>query len=233
MGIYNIAGIKVSMSPRYETLIQQSEPYKTHEKHFDFEIQISDKHIYALQKENPHLSAADCEYILAGGIFYRRCVAYNSFLLHASAIMVDGKAYVFSAPSGTGKSTHTALWLKTFPSATYINDDKPLLQYRNGIMYACGTPFSGKTNLNRNSAAPVEAVCILSRAKETYVQRISAGEALHPLLEQTIRDGFEMACLLSLLEKLVTDVPIYKVFCTLESDAALKVWQGIHNREDD
>ena len=79
-----------------------------------------------------------------GEAFYARLLQYDGMLLHASCVEKDGKAYLFSAKSGTGKSTHTHLWLRAFPDSRIINDDKPAVRRMDGTFYACGTPFSGK-----------------------------------------------------------------------------------------
>ena len=66
---------------------------------------------------------------------------YGAFLMHAAVVEVDGIAYVFTAPSGTGKSTHVQLWLDHFgPRARVLNGDKPLFRFEGNTLYACGTP---------------------------------------------------------------------------------------------
>ena len=84
-------------------------------------------------------------------------------LLHGSVMAFEGKAYLFTAPSGTGKSTHCRLWLSEIPGAYVLNGDKPLLRVEADQVFACGTPWQGKENYGRNEILPLEAICILAR----------------------------------------------------------------------
>ncbi|WP_455057428.1 hypothetical protein [Jutongia sp.] len=81
---------------------------------------------------------------------------HDTLLFHGSVIAVDGKAYLFTAKSGTGKSTHTRLWREYFGErAVMINDDKPLLKITQDGVYAYGTPWNGKHRLSTNISAPL------------------------------------------------------------------------------
>ena len=117
-----------------------------------------------LRKQYPHLSIEECEYSCAGAEFYMKLLKHQGFMIHASAVEKEGKAYLFSAPSGTGKSTHAQLWRQTFKGEPIriINDDKPAVCLQNGVFYACGTPFSGKTDKNENRKAPIQGLCIFA-----------------------------------------------------------------------
>lgn len=123
------------------------EEYRVDEQKSDIQLSINEAFCRVKQQENPHLTLEQCEYIFAGSEFYRKLINLGGFMLHASAIVVDNKAYLFSAPSGTGKSTHTKLWQECFgDKAIIINDDKPAIRIEEGKCFAYGTPFSGKTD---------------------------------------------------------------------------------------
>ncbi len=108
--------------------------------------------------------------------------------LHSSAVVVDGYAYLFSADSGTGKSTHTGLWLEHFKEKAFIiNDDKPVLRLENGQWFVYGTPWSGKTDLNINVKAKLGAIVFLERAKENHITPIEVKEAIPLFFNQTVR----------------------------------------------
>lgn len=221
MPIYKIAGINVLMNPKHKTLKTQSEPYICDEENIDFEISILDEFLSARQKENPHLTLNDCEYIYYGAAFYEKCLDYNCFMLHSSAVAKGGNAYLFSAASGTGKSTHTSLWLKNFDDAFIINDDKPAIKLENGKFYVYGTPFSGKTDLNKNVAVPLKAICILERGEENRIERIRAADSVLPILNQTLRPENKMADLMSFVTKLLEKTNVYKLYCNISDEAAL------------
>ena len=103
------------------------------------------------------LSAEDNYYLNSGFLFYLQLLRHNGMMLHASAVVVDGYAYLFSGPCGIGKSTHTALYKDAFPEAVIINDDKPALRCMDGVWYAFGTPWCGKDGINVNMSAPLAA----------------------------------------------------------------------------
>ncbi len=227
MPIYNIGGIRVAMSPRYPKLCRKSASYLSEDKDADMNVQLSSEEWAAARARYAYLSEEDLEYILTGKKFYRRAVSYGGIMLHASAIAKGEKAYLFSASSGTGKSTHTALWQNTFSDVTYINDDKPLLVRRNGQFLCCGTPFSGKTDLQQNVMVPCGAICVLKRSEVTRVERLSPSDAVYHILDQTLRGIQHAEELMELCASLVETVPCYRVYTTMEKDAAEIVYNAI------
>ena len=134
---------------------------------------------------NPDLLA----YMDSGQIFYSGLLKYDGMMLHSSAIELGGGAYLFSGPSGVGKSTHTTLWQQEFPSARLFNDDKPALRKIDGVWYAYGTPWSGKHGININIRVPLRGICFLRQGDENKIRRLSGVEAISAVMSQTIR-GF-------------------------------------------
>jgi hypothetical protein len=147
---------------------------------------------------------------------------YDTFLFHGSAIAVDGSAYIFTARSGTGKSTHARLWREMLGDrAVMVNDDKPLIRvHPDGSATVYGTPWDGKHHLSSNIAVPVWAICILERAQENHIREISRAEALPVLLQQTYRpaDPATLAKTLTLLGRL--NVKLYRLGCNMDTGAA-------------
>ena len=147
----------------------------------------------------------------------------QGIIFHSSAIMVDGNAYLFTAPSGTGKSTHTRLWRELLgDKAVMINDDKPIIRYVDGEFYVYGTPWNGKHRLDTNTRAKVKAICQIYQAKENEIKKISPPEMLLTVLNQTIRpnDAETYDKLLDLIDKLLRKVELYKLGCNISIDAA-------------
>ena len=154
----------------------------------------------------------------------------NALAFHGSVVAVDGQAYLFTAKSGTGKSTHTRFWRQEFGErAVMINDDKPLLQLKDGKVWACGTPWDGKHKLSTNTAVPLKAICILERGEENHIEPISPRQALPMLLQQSYRpqtpDG--TANLLTLLDQLTASVRVYRLHCNLDPSAARVAYEGL------
>lgn len=155
--------------------------------------------------------------------FCEKVASQKIILFHSSAIEVDGKAYLFTAPSGTGKSTHTRLWREMLgEKAIMVNDDKPLLKIENGKVTVFGTPYDGKEHLSTNKSAPVAGICFLSQAKENKIERIPMKNALPKLLSQTYRpyDNATFKDILSLVVSLSAAVPVWHLACNISEEAA-------------
>ena len=146
---------------------------------------------------------------------------YDTVLFHGSAIAVDGAAYLFTAKSGTGKSTHTRLWRELLGDrAMMVNDDKPLIRIGADGATVYGTPWDGKHHLSANIAVPLQAICILERAEENRIREITKPEALPMLIQQAYRPADPAALMktLALLDRL--DVKLYRLGCNMDIGAA-------------
>ena len=155
---------------------------------------------------------------------------HDTLLFHGSAIAVDGAAYLFTAKSGTGKSTHTRLWQNRFGSrAVMINDDKPLLRLDEEGVTVYGTPWDGKHHRSTNTACPLKAICILSRGEVNHIVSLGKKAALPMLCQQSYRpaDPAALRKTLSLVDRLGSSVKLYKLNCNMEPEAALVAYDGM------
>lgn len=147
---------------------------------------------------------------------------YDTFLFHGSCVSVDGAAYLFTAKSGTGKSTHTRLWRELLGDrAVMVNDDKPLIRVNaDGTAVAYGTPWDGKHRLSSNTSAPLKSICILEQATDNSIREITKSEALPMLIQQAYRpaDPVALAKTLALIDRL--DVRLYRLSCNMDISAA-------------
>lgn len=140
---------------------------------------------------------------------------FDTFLFHGSTVAVDGSAYLFTAPCGTGKSTHTRLWREHFGErAVMVNDDRPLLMLTPAGVTAWGTPWSGKHGLDTNLHAPLAGVCILERGLENKIAPLSPEEALPFLLTQAEPED-EL-----LVKRMAESIPLWKMACNKHKEAA-------------
>ena len=147
----------------------------------------------------------------------------QGMIFHSSAIAVDGQAYLFTAPSGTGKSTHAHLWRQLLGErAVMINDDKPIVRLIDGKFFVYGTPWNGKHNIGSNVSYPVKAVCLLRQAKENAIYKCSPAKTLMTILNQTVRptDERKMDKLLTLAEKFIEKTAAYLLECNVSKQAA-------------
>ena len=220
MSLYRIADLLVQMDVSGRTL-QQARAYAVQETGpADIVLECNIAEIMAL---NPELSDEDtAEYMGTGAIFNRHLLNFNGSFLHSSAVVLDGKAYLFSAPSGTGKSTHTEKWCRLF-GARILNDDKPALRFVDGVWMAYGTPWSGKYDLSSNEGVPIGGVAVLQRGEENTITRMQPAEALPWIMSQSTyqlrREHMEKQ--LTLMDSFLRQVPIWKLRCRNEDAAAV------------
>lgn len=239
MPIYDIAGLKVKINNCSGRLKRQAIPYLSDNQNdnqkVDIMITIDDDRIKDALAEHPELSRDDWAYLISGTDFYRNAIRFRGILLHSSCVVVDGVAYAFSADSGTGKSTHTQLWLKKFGDRAYIlNDDKPCIRIIDGKVYACGTPWSGKNDCSKPEIVPLGAICFLERSDSNFINPCDTNKAIYNVLTQTIRrlGPNAMERLFDILEDIFKKVPIYQFGCNI-SDQAVNIAYNTIKRDVD
>jgi len=132
---------------------------------------------------------------------------------HGVAIEFGGKAYIFSAPSGVGKSTRAFLWQKYLgeDKVTIINGDKPILWFSDGQVLACGSPWAGKEGLQKTRCVPLGGICLLQRSADNTIRRATPQEFFDTYTSQVQmpREGEAMMSALSLVEELYAKVPTF------------------------
>lgn len=151
---------------------------------------------------------------------------YGRFLVHGAAITYGDDAYLFCAPSGTGKSTHISLWKKYLGHGVdIINGDKPFLSLENGGTEECvrvhGSPWAGKELWQKNRSAPLRGICIISRGGENAIRRLDAAECIDALMRQIYipQDTKSAEATLTLTDSLLRTVPVYRLWCDMSEDA--------------
>lgn len=226
MNYYKIADLYVAMDCETEPTKSRCRPYAVSAVETpDIVIVGKQSEAAARAKEaQSDMTEAEWEYGVYGGYFYHDLIKFGGMMLHSSAVVVDGKAYLFSAHSGTGKSTHTSLWLKLFGECAYIiNDDKPALRNIDGKFYVYGTPFSGKHDISRNTRVPLGGICFLSRAAENSICEMDKNDVIFNMMEQTVRRLSlpMMDKMLTTLDLLLKEVKVYKLECNMEDSAAV------------
>lgn len=180
--------------------------------------------LYASQEQSSIKNLETHVYMESGWHFYAGILKYGGMMLHASAVALDGKAYLFSGPSGMGKSTHTRLWEDLFPEARVFNDDKPAIRYTDGAWYAYGTPWSGKNGININMKTTLAGICFLRRGEKNTIRRLSGFEAASAVISQTMKRFMIAApldAMLELVNRLVEDIPVFELTATKDPEAAI------------
>ena len=149
----------------------------------------------------------------------------DTVVMHASAVVKDEKAYLFLGRSGTGKSTHSRLWLQAIAGTSLLNDDHPILRIdTQGSVIAYGSPWSGKTPCYHNASAPVGGIVRIKRASKNRIRRLSPVESYASLLtsssgmtwQKELADSKD-----STLQKIITAVACWTLECLPDEAAAL------------
>lgn len=153
----------------------------------------------------------------------------NTILFHGSAIAIEDMAYLFTAVSGTGKSTHTRLWRENLENTIMINDDKPFIKITDDKITIYGTPWMGKHNLGANVKFPLKAICYINRGEENIIKKVNKEEIYSVLFQQTQKptDKIYMIKLLELVEKLADNCEKYILHCNISADAVKVSYNGM------
>lgn len=145
----------------------------------------------------------------------------GAVILHASFIIWEGKAILFSAPSGTGKTTQAELWQSVL-QAEIINGDRAVLRIEEGCLWAFGLPFDGSSGICQNRKAPVLGIAVLEQAERNYVQRLPQPEAVKWLYSQAALERWrceDINHMFRLLESFTNQVAVVKLSCLPDKDA--------------
>lgn len=234
MSIYNIAGLTVQIKNEKGRTAKQGVRYlsdnQDESQHIDITIDVTQKRVLASMKEHPELVQDDWEYMLTGSDFYTNLVDFDGIMLHSSCIVVDDKAYAFSADSGTGKSTHAQLWLKHFGKRAYmLNDDKPAIRIIDGKVYACGTPWSGKYDYSSPEIVELAGICFLERSDNNWIKRAETSKAVFNIFSQTVRalNSEKMDSLFNVIDKIFALVPLYEMGCNISDEAVMTAYNAM------
>lgn len=230
--LYTIADLTFYMEPDSVTKQQAKKYLEKKDRMAEFEIFPPNIDQFKAKKQSVDFETY--QYLLCGFRFYCALLEYKGIMQHASAVVVDNKAYLFSAPSGTGKSTHTGKWLELFGDKAYIlNDDKPAIRILDDGIYAYGTPWSGKHDISVNKKVPLQGICFLTRDTENWIkpmEKISASvriyhAALHNLSTTQLSNQ------LDIINQIIEHIPIYEMGCTPTIEAARMAYNVMSKEE--
>ena len=237
MNIYRIAEMNIAVEAHYEETYAYMSDFLTNDKEYELFIRPTDEMIEHEKElgEEIHGTASSmyiCEAVAILRVICDYIIDKNGFFLHCSCLKYKDEAIIFTAPSGTGKSTHASLWRKHFgDEVTMINDDKPLVREKDGEFVIYGTPWNGKHGLGNNTCAPVKAVVFINQATENTAAPVNEVEALSLLLQQTVlpSDKAQLSKLLDMLGRLVETVPMYRLGCTISDEAVTTIYDVIYH----
>lgn len=229
--IIRIAGLTIDVKNKYPYFDEMCKGYEAPENQApDFTVEVSDEVLKECSEKNPDFSDDYLESLEIYRIICRKILDYDAMLMHCAAICVDGEAYLFTALSGTGKTTHMNLWRKKFQERCFVvNGDKPILRFKGNKCFVCGTPWKGKEGYGNNAVVPIKAICIIERGEKNEITKISPYDAISTVLTQTLRtsDMEETSKMLALTDRLLNNVPFYRLKCNMDPEAAEVSYNGM------
>ena len=201
---------------------------------FDFHVSSSQKEIdeeRLASEENRGYSDGYLENICVYSRIALQILEKDAFVMHAAVIGIEDKAYAFTAKSGTGKSTHIALWKRLLGDRVYaINGDKPIIRLINGKLYAYGTPWCGKEMWQTNTKAVLNGLCFLERGKENVITKLSPKDAVSMVMKQVFipNDAQSVIKTFDMVDRMLNDTNLWRLACNISLEAAEKAYNAMH-----
>ena len=161
-----------------------------------------------------------------------RIVQHHGVILHASFICVEGKAILFTAPSGTGKSTQASLWCNE-RNASLINGDRAAIIVENDHIFACGIPFSGSSGVSKSAKLPLTAIVYLSQAKENICDELTGLKAFRKVWEGcsvNVWDKNDVSVASDTVMKIVEKVSVFHFACRPDREAVDVLYATLSDR---
>ena len=229
--IYEIAGLRVFIDNKFPYTNKFCQKYLSEDQESGYDVLASvTQEEFSLEKAaSPNFSDGYIENICLYRSICRQIPLLNRFLLHAAVLEYNGKGYAFLGRSGTGKSTHTGLWLTHLKGTKIVNGDKPIIEYLDNSFIAYGTPWMGKEGLGDNTKIPLCGLCFLEQAKENSIQKLTPSEVSTRLFSQILLPEKEenVVATLELVDKMICQVPAYLLKCTISEKAVKLAYESL------
>ena len=228
-----IADFIIDIENKYGYIERLCKNYIISDGNPDFSICCTDEEIQREIENYDEEALANPDYSEAVCIYRKLCLQlpkYDAFVMHGAVIDVDGKAYTFTASSGTGKSTHIKLWGRLLGSKVkVVNGDKPILRFIDDELYVYGTPWCGKEGWNTNMRSTMKAICFLERAKENSIRPLEKDSAAERIMRQIIipNDAVSAIATLDLMDKMLKKVDTWLLGCNMDIEAAKVAYENM------
>ena len=229
--IYEIAGMRISINNRCKYTEAFCKAYLSEDQSSPADVTavVTEEEFRQEKALSENFPDGYIENICLYRCICRQLPVLNRMLLHAAILEYDGNAYAFLGRSGTGKSTHTGLWLKHLQGVRIVNGDKPILQKTENGFLAYGTPWMGKEGLGTNTVAPLKGLCFLEQAKENTIVRLTPAQAASRIFQQVLLPEEEdnAARTLELIDDMVSNIPCYLLKCTISEEAVKASFEAL------
>lgn len=229
--IYDIAGLRILIENRCPFTDRFCKDYLSSDQNsaYDISAKVTNEEFYAEKALGDQFSDGYIENICIYRAICRQLPTLNRMLLHAAILGYNGNGYAFLGRSGTGKSTHTGLWLQHVQGSKIVNGDKPILSFNENGVTAYGTPWMGKEGFGCNEAVQLKGLCFLEQAKENSITRLSTLEAASRVFPQILlpEDEENAAKTLELTDQLINQVPAYLLKCDISEEAVMCSFEAL------
>lgn len=220
-----IAGLNVRMICNFPYAQRLCADFSVEPCKADMTVSVTPEEIAQERDQYTETTFSDgyCEGICLYRAIAEQLPEHDGFVFHGAAVTIDGKGYVFAAPSGTGKTTHITLLLKNYPDHVgIVNGDKPVIRKIDGEWRVCSTPWAGKEGWKTNSTAPLAGIVLVERAEENSIAPVSPEENFDPIMRQVYIPKSAESCMatLSLVDEMSQSVRFYRLGCNMEPAAA-------------
>ena len=228
--IVKFADLKLKIKTRFDYMHEFCKDYLIDDDCYDLEIEVSDQDIIDM-KQTLVFSDEYSESLAIYEQIANKIVDFDALVMHGACIKYLDYGLLFTAPSGTGKTTHIKLWKQVFgDDVDIVNGDKPIVRIINDQIRVYGTPYSGKENWHKNQDVALKAICFIKQGKQNHIKRLSASEALIPMYSQLYlpksnkEHGLKA---IALFDYLLKHVAIYELSCDISSEAVMVSYKGM------
>ena len=222
-----LAGLQIRIDNRFDHVREICRGYlAAGQAPADVAVSVTPEELRLEKEKTPDLLVGDeeAESVLICEKIGDALPAFDAFVLHASAVKAEGKAYCFAAGCGTGKSTHTRYWRQVLGDrVTVINGDKPVCRFQGDRLLVFGTPWCGKENWQENTSAPLAALCLLEQGEDNRISPVNPGDVLGEVVRHVHLpggSGGDMLRLMELVDRMAALVPFYRLRCRNDRSAA-------------
>lgn len=224
-----LSDLKINIEHKYDYMTLVGKDYTADFDKPDIFAKTDDSLIAKENSATPTASPQMCESICLYRNIAEQLPLFDRFVFHGAAIEYGGNAYIFTAPSGTGKTTHIRLWKKYLgDSVNFINGDKPIINLTS-TPTVYGTPYAGKEGYQQNTSAPIKAICVIKQSKTNSIKPLEKSQAINHLMHQVYmpQSPDTLSRTLALLGKLIENVPIYLLECDISENAFKTAYQTL------
>ncbi|MBQ7203040.1 MAG: hypothetical protein IJS03_03365 [Eubacterium sp.] len=231
--VVNFAQLNIGIDSKFDYTYKFCKEYLT-DNEADFRVSASEDEIKREMEDSPYNPLPPyAESICIYREIADRLPEYDRCVFHGAVISYEGRGYLFTAPSGTGKTTHIRLWQKYLDGVEIVNGDKPILHITEDSVYAYATPYAGKEGYQNKKSIKLSGICLVEQAKENSIKRLNASECLLRIITQIYRpyDSAGVSKTLELLDNMLKAVPVFSLGCDISEDAVKCSYEALVGKE--